>query len=63
MEEFRPLVDRFLIGKAREKGEEGISLKEVYRGLSNVGEDEVFTQARRLARSFEGEEYSPFLMK
>jgi CRISPR-associated protein Cas1 len=63
MEEFRPLVDKFLIGKAREKGEEGISLREVYRGLSNVGEDEVFTQARRLARSFEGEEYSPFLMK
>lgn len=63
MEEFRsPLVDRKLIGIAREDPEKVKDPKTAY--TLNLDEDLVYTQARKLANSLlHDEEYKPFLSK
>ncbi|AWS00431.1 CRISPR-associated endonuclease Cas1 [Metallosphaera hakonensis] len=65
MEEFRsPFVDRPLIGLAREDSDKVSNLKEVYSLLSRIDEEEVYTQARKLANAvLSGEEYKPFMAK
>ncbi|AEB95207.1 MULTISPECIES: CRISPR-associated endonuclease Cas1 [Metallosphaera] len=63
MEEFRsPFVDRKLLGIARENPKALQDKKTVY-GIE-IKEEEIYTQARRLANSLlHGEEYRPFLAK
>ncbi|BFH74723.1 hypothetical protein SJAV_26670 [Sulfurisphaera javensis] len=65
MEEFRsPYVDRKLIGYVRDNPNTTLDTKEVYTLFADMREDEIYTQARRLANSIlEGEEYRPYLAK
>ncbi|AKA74480.1 CRISPR-associated endonuclease Cas1 [Saccharolobus solfataricus] len=65
MEEFRsPFVDRKLIGLARESADKVTDLKTVYSLFSDVKEDEIYTQARRLVNAIlNDEEYRPYLAK
>ncbi|AEE93269.1 CRISPR-associated protein, Cas1 [Acidianus hospitalis W1] len=65
MEEFRsPFVDKPLIGMARERPDDVSEAREVYSLLSRINEEEIYTQARRLAKAIiEGVEYTPFMAK
>lgn len=65
MEEFRsPFVDRKLIGLARENADKVSDLRTIYSLFSDMKEDEIYTQVRRLVNAIiNGEEYKPYLAK
>lgn len=64
MEEFRsPFVDRKLIGIARQKPEDVKDIKVIYTNMV-FEEEEIYTQARRLANAIlHDEEYKPYMAK
>ncbi|QGA53973.1 CRISPR-associated endonuclease Cas1 [Sulfolobus sp. E5-1-F] len=65
MEEFRsPFVDRKLIGLARENADKVNDLKTIYSLFSDINEEDIYTQARRLVNAIlNNEEYRPYLAK
>ncbi|WP_371810296.1 CRISPR-associated endonuclease Cas1 [Acidianus sp. RZ1] len=65
MEEFRsPFVDKPLISKAREDAEKVKDVKEIYSLLSSsILEEEIYSQARKLAEAMVDGEYRPYLSR